>query len=85
MTDDARDAAMKRLKRADARVRRHEDERRELAEAIVEARLAGWRPADVEKVVHYDRNHIGRIVKADGRVPIRDRKSPHDGPAPASA
>lgn len=74
---------MKRLKKADAAVRRHEAERRELAEAIVEARLAGWRPAEVEKAVHYDRNHIGRIVKADGRVPLREPKRAHDDPPPS--
>jgi hypothetical protein len=73
MTEDAKQAAMERLKRADARVRRHEAERKELADAIVAARLAGWRPSEVESVVHYDRNHIGRITK--GKVPpLRERK-----------
>lgn len=64
MTDDAKDAAMARLRRAAARVRKHEDERKELAEAIVEARRIGWRPVEVEREVPYDRNHVGRIVKA---------------------
>ena len=78
MTDDidqaARDAAMTRLKRADARVRKHEQERQELADAIVAARRADWRPADIDAVVHYDRNHIGRILKdAGATTPRRTR------------
>lgn len=60
---------MARLRKAAARVRRHEEEKRELLEAIVQARLAGWRPSEVEDEVPWDRNHVGRLVKADGRVP----------------
>lgn len=73
--DDAKTAAMARLRRAAARVRRHEDERKELVEAIVQARLNGWRPSEVEDEVPWDRNHVGRLVKKDGRVPLRDRKA----------
>lgn len=69
---------MRRLKKAAARVRRHEDERAELVEAIVQARLAGWRAADLEDEVPWDRNHVGRLIKKDGRVPLRERKPAHD-------
>ncbi len=58
----AKDAAMTRLKKADARVRKHEQEREELKAAIIEARRLGWRPADIDATVAYDRNHIGRIL-----------------------
>lgn len=68
MTDTSdqavKNAAMARLRKADARVRKHEAERRELADALVAARLAGWRPLELDEASHYDRNHIGRILKA---------------------
>lgn len=70
---------MARLREAAARVRRHEEEKRALVEAIVQARLAGWRPSEVEGEVPWDRNHIGRIVKADGRVPLRRPKGTSGG------
>lgn len=54
---------MARLRKADNRVRKHEQERKELADAIIEARKAGWRPSDIDSVVTYDRNHVGRILK----------------------
>jgi hypothetical protein len=66
MTDDAIKAAEARVRRADARVRKHEEERRELAAAIVEARRLGVRPRDFKALTHYDRNHVGRILKAAG-------------------
>lgn len=77
MTDDAADAALDRLKRASARVRKHEAERKELADAIVAARLAGIRPRDIEEVAPYDRNHIGRIVKAAGVPPLKGPNAQH--------
>lgn len=67
MTDDAaKQAAMARLRRAAARVRKHEAERLELAEAIVEARRLDWRPSEIQPEVPYDRNHVGRILKDAG-------------------
>lgn len=70
--------ALARLRKAAARVRRHDAERQELIEAIVQARLANIRPAAIEDIAPWDRNHIGRIVKKDGRVPLREpkRKTP---------
>lgn len=65
---------MARLRRAAARVRKHEAERLELAEAIVEARKRGWRPVEVEREVPYDRNHVARIAKAGG-VPTRGSRA----------
>lgn len=70
-TDARKAAAMARLRAAAARVRKHEAERIELAEAIVEARMAGWRPVEVEDEVPYDRNHTARIAKAGGVPPMR--------------
>ncbi len=78
MTDDAAEAALDRLKKASARVRKHEAERKELADAIVAARLAGVRPKDIDDIAPYDRNHIGRIVKAAGIPPLRTPKRPTD-------
>jgi hypothetical protein len=75
MTDDAAEAALDRLRKASARVRKHEAERKELAEAIVVARLAGIRPRDIEEIAPYDRNHIGRIVKAAGVPPLKGPKA----------
>ncbi|WBB94256.1 hypothetical protein [Verrucosispora sp. WMMC514] len=67
MTDDAaKDAAMARLRRAAARVRKHEEERNELAAAIIEARRTGNRPTEIQDEVPYDRNHVGRILKNAG-------------------
>ncbi len=66
MTDDAIKEAEARLRRAAARVRKHEDERKELAAAIIDARRAGIRPKDIQDVVPYDRNHVGRILKGAG-------------------
>jgi hypothetical protein len=78
MTDDtdqaAKDTAMARLRKADARVRKHEQERQELIDAIVSARLIGWRPSDIDDVVHYDRNHIGRLLKKAGATTPRAPK-----------
>jgi hypothetical protein len=78
MTDDAKDAAMARLRRAAARVSKHEEERKELAAAIVDARRIGWRPTDLEDVVPYDRNHIGRILKAAGLTQPKGKAKPED-------
>lgn len=66
MTDDAKTAAMARLRRAANRVRKHDDERKELAAAIIDARESGWRPKQIQDEVPYDRNHVGRIFKAAG-------------------
>lgn len=65
-------ATMTRLKRADARVRKHKEEVDELAAAIVEALQSGWRPSEVDAVVHYDRNHVRRIAKKAGVPPLRE-------------
>ena len=72
MTDDQKAASMTRLRAAAARVRQHEAERQGLAEAIVAALRAGWRPSEVDAEVPYDRNHIRRIAKAAGVPPLRE-------------
>ncbi|MEU3452103.1 hypothetical protein ABZ671_00470 [Micromonospora sp. NPDC006766] len=75
MTEDAaKKAAMDRLRRAAARVRRHEAERIELAEAIVDARRLDWRPSEIQDEVPYDRNHVGRILKAAGLTSPRGQR-----------
>ncbi|WP_328344909.1 hypothetical protein [Micromonospora sp. NBC_00421] len=66
MTDDAKEAARARLRRAAARVKKHEDERKELAAAIIAARQADLKPSEIQEDVPYDRNHVGRILKAAG-------------------
>lgn len=71
MTDAEKAEAMTRLRKASAAVREHEDERSELAAAIVAALLAGWRPVEVDAEVPYDRNHIRRIAKAAGVPALR--------------
>mgnify|MGYP006976739161 CR=1 FL=1 len=71
--DDPIETALNRIRRADARVRQHEAERRELAAALVDARRLGVRPRDLRKVTHYDRNHIGRILKAAGLTEPRGK------------
>lgn len=63
---------MTRLRAAAAAVRNHEDEKKALAEAIVEALRAGWRPSEVDAEVPYDRNHIRRIAKAAGVPALRE-------------
>lgn len=63
---------MTRLRAAAARVNQHEDERTELAAAIVEALKANIRPRDIHKEVPYDRNHVRRIAKAAGLPPLRE-------------
>jgi len=74
-TGQAKAAAIARMKKADARVRKHEEERQELADAIVAARRLDVRPAEIDAVVHYDRNHIGRILKkADLTTPRAAKK-----------
>lgn len=65
-TEAAKEAARTRLRQAADRVRRHEEERKELATAIVEARRLGWRPSEIQDDVPYDRNHVGRILKEAG-------------------
>ena len=57
---------MDALRKAAARVANHAHERTELAAAIVNARKAGARPVEIEKEAGYDRNHVGRILKAAG-------------------
>lgn len=70
---DPKTRALTRLRAAAARVRQHEDEREELAAAIVEAlTTGGMRPNEVDKEVPYDRNHIRRIAKAAGVPPLRE-------------
>lgn len=75
MTEDAAAAALDRLRKASARVRRHEQERKDLAEAIVEARRAGIRPSEIDEIAPYDRNHIGRILKVAGLTEPREPKT----------
>lgn len=76
MTDDAaKKAAMDRLRRAAARVRKHEDERKELAEAIINARRVELRPREIQDVVPYDRNHVGRILKEAGLTTPKGQRS----------
>ena len=75
MTDDAAAAAIDRLRKASARVRKHEQERKELAEAIVNARRAGARPREIDEIAPYDRNHIGRILKEAGLTVPRAGKA----------
>jgi hypothetical protein len=75
MTDDAATAAMDRLRKASARVRKHEQERKELADAIVGARRAGIRPKDIDDIAPYDRNHVGRILKEAGLTEARTPKA----------
>jgi hypothetical protein len=75
MTEDAKQAAMARLRRAAARVSRHEAERLELADAIVEARRLDWRPSEIQDVVPYDRNHVGRILKNAGLTQPKGSRS----------
>lgn len=70
---DARERALTRLRAAAARVKQHEAEREELADAIVEALTAGGlRPSEVDREVPYDRNHVRRIAKAAGVPPLRE-------------
>lgn len=71
-TEDPKTVAMTRLRAAASRVRQHEPERQELAEAIVAALRAGWRPSEVDSEVPYDRNHVRRIAKAAGVPPLRE-------------
>jgi hypothetical protein len=76
MDEEAKMATMTRLKRADARVRKHKEEVDELAAAIVEAlTVGGWRPSEVDAVVHYDRNHVRRIAKKAGVPPLREPRA----------
>lgn len=72
MTEDAKADTMTRLRAAAARVREHEAERTTLADAIVAALRAGWRPSEVDAEVPYDRNHVRRIAKAAGVPPLRE-------------
>lgn len=74
MTDDAAAAALDRLRKASARVRKHEQERKELAEAIVAARRSGIRPREIDEIAPYDRNHVGRILKEAGLTEPRETK-----------
>lgn len=71
---------MARLRRAAARVRKHEAERIELAAAIVEARRIGWRPVEIKRDgdVPYDRNHITRILNEGGIEPTRGPRAKAD-------
>lgn len=76
MTDDAaKQAAMARLRRAAARVRKHDEERKELAAAIIEARRLDWRPTDIQDEVPYDRNHVGRILKDAGLTQPKGKRA----------
>jgi hypothetical protein len=75
MTDDAAAAALDRLRKASARVRKHEQERKDLAEAIVEARRSGIRPSEIDEIAPYDRNHVGRILKEAGLTQPREPKA----------
>jgi hypothetical protein len=75
MKDDAAAAAIDRLRKASARVRKHEQERKDLAEAIVVARRAGIRPSEIDEIAPYDRNHIGRILKGAGLTEPREPKA----------
>lgn len=74
MTDDAKEAARARLRRAAARVRKHEDERKELAAAIIDARRADLKPFEIQDEVPYDRNHVGRILKNAGLTNPKGRR-----------
>jgi hypothetical protein len=72
--DEARmEQAMTRLRDAATAVARHPAEVEALAQAIVEALNAGWRPSQVEAAVPYDRNHVRRIAKARG---VAARRAP---------
>lgn len=76
MTDDAaQEIAMARLRRAAARVRKHEEERKELAAAIVAARRVDLKPHQIQDEVPYDRNHVGRILKAAGLTNPKGQRS----------
>lgn len=68
---------MERLEAAAAAVREHDAQREELADAIVEALTAGWRPSQVEAKVPYDRNHVRKIAKDRG---VPGRRPPTVGP-----
>jgi hypothetical protein len=76
MTEDAAASALGRLRKASARVRKHEQERKDLAEAIVDARRSGIRPSQINEIAPYDRNHVGRILKEAGLTEPREPKAP---------
>lgn len=70
--------ATARLKAADAvvlaRAQEADDARRDLAAAIVHALTdGGLKPSEVDRLCHYDRNHIRRIAAAGG---VEARKRP---------
>jgi hypothetical protein len=69
---NARERALTRLRAASARVKQHDQERDDLAAAIVDALKAGVRPRDIAEIAPYDRNHIRRIAKAAGVPPLRE-------------
>ncbi|MFB6392566.1 hypothetical protein [Polymorphospora lycopeni] len=48
-----------------------EEKRKALHDAIVKALQAGAGPSAIERVSHYDRQHIDRIRKAAGLPPTR--------------
>jgi hypothetical protein len=83
MAEDHRTEALDRLRKAAARVRKHEQERAELVGAIVFALTdGGLRPSEVDAEVPYDRNHVRRIAKAAGVEARRKTtvRSLHDEP-----
>lgn len=70
----AKAEAIDRLRAKAEVVRRHDEERRELAEAIVAARAAGMKPSEIQREIPYDRVHMSRILKAAGLTQPRGQR-----------
>lgn len=68
-------AAMDRLRAKAEVVGRHDAERRELVAAIVAARQADLKPFEIQAEVSYDRNHVGKILKAAGLTQPKGHRS----------
>ncbi|MFD4912818.1 hypothetical protein ACFWNR_06300 [Streptomyces virginiae] len=83
MTDEERatqQAAIDEIERLTATFRAteraHEQARDALHEAIIRNLMTRTlRPSQVERHGPYDRNHVGRIAKAAGVPPLRERKT----------
>lgn len=67
---------VKRVQAAEAKRLRAEKAveaaRDELAQALADAINGGVRPVDLEPLVEYKREHIRRIARAKGAVPLRE-------------